>query len=74
MFERDVPDNFSVSNPRLYHAGQKGLFFNFMIFWKWIILSIIHGGTNYYVIVYVIFFHFIFKAHVTSYELKRPSR
>eukprot|EP00347_Sterkiella_histriomuscorum_P006239 403353535 len=54
MFERDVRDAISVKLPELYHAGQKGVHFNFKIFWKWIILSIIHGGGCYYMCVYLL--------------------
>ena len=52
MYERDVDDRKSIDNPVLYLAGQKGIYFSFGLFWKWIILSIIHGATSFYLIFY----------------------
>lgn len=53
MFERDVDDQISLKEPILYKAGQQKIYFNFKIFWKWILLSFIHGGACYYVTLYV---------------------
>lgn len=41
--ERDVPIKFSLMKPKLYEAGQKREYFSYLIFWKWIVLSIYHG-------------------------------
>lgn len=41
-FERDVmKESFKI--PQLYEMGQKRQYFSYMIFWKWILLSIYHG-------------------------------
>jgi phospholipid-translocating ATPase len=56
MFERDANDVVSLKHPTLYHAGQKKVYFNFRIFWKWMILSIFHGGASYYVSIFVSFY------------------
>ncbi len=48
-FEQDVDDRRSIENPRLYLAGQKKVYFNFKVFWKWVVLSIVHGVFCFYV-------------------------
>ena len=53
MFERDADDKLSMRSPILYQAGQKKIYFNFAIFWKWIALSILHGGATFYIVEYV---------------------
>ena len=53
MFERDVSPDVACKHPILYQAGQKKLYFNFGVFWKWIGLSIIHGAGGFYINVYV---------------------
>ena len=41
-FEKDVM-NETFNKPLLYEAGQKRQYFSYLIFWKWIVLSIYHG-------------------------------
>ena len=48
MFERDADDRVSMLEPILYQAGQKKVYFNFKIFWKWIAQSVVHGGGCFY--------------------------
>ena len=51
--EQDVNDQYVYWYPQVYRAGQKGVYFNFKVFWRWIILSIWHGSTCYFGTVYV---------------------
>ncbi len=53
MYERDADGAVSMMFPILYQAGQLKKYFNFKIFWKWMLLSIIHGGGCFYVSLYV---------------------
>lgn len=46
--ERDVTFEITKANPRLYEAGQKKEYFSFMIFWKWVALSLFHGVVIYF--------------------------
>lgn len=46
--ERDVTYEITVRNPQLYEAGQKKEYFSYMIFWKWVGLSIFHGIVIYF--------------------------
>lgn len=56
MFERDLDDANALQNPILYRAGQLKKYFNFKVFWKWIILSIFHGAGTFYFCGYVSIF------------------
>ncbi len=49
IFEQDVDDRRSILFPVLYRAGQKRVYFNFGVFWKWVFLSILHGIILFYV-------------------------
>ena len=60
MFERDADDMTAMHEPVLYQAGQRKVYFNFKIFWKWIAMSIIHGGASYYITIYVSLFQYSF--------------
>ncbi|CAI2370022.1 unnamed protein product [Moneuplotes crassus] len=46
--ERDVSSKKSERSPHLYSAGQKREYFSYLIFWKWILLSIYHGFIVYF--------------------------
>jgi len=50
--EQDVNDEYIYKYPTLYAAGQKGVYFGFKVFWRWIIFSIFHGVTVYFGTVY----------------------
>ena len=43
FFERDADYDFSLKNPILYIAGHKKVYFNFRVFWKYILMAYIHG-------------------------------
>lgn len=45
--EQDVNDEYIYKYPTLYAAGQKGIYFGFKVFWRWIFFSIWHGGIVY---------------------------
>mmetsp|Transcript_11443 Transcript_11443/g.10104 ORF Transcript_11443/g.10104 Transcript_11443/m.10104 type:complete len:263 (+) Transcript_11443:357-1145(+) len=45
--EKDVY-NKSMKVPQLYQMGQKGMYFSYLIFWKWVFLSIYHGIIIYF--------------------------
>ena len=51
--EQDVNDQYCYKYPMIYRAGQKGVYFNFKVFWRWIIFSIWHGAVCYFGTVYV---------------------
>jgi len=48
VFERDVSYEYSLKSPSLYGAGIKGVYFNFKIFWRWMLLALFHGWVSYY--------------------------
>lgn len=50
---QDVNDQYIYKYPTLYAAGQKGVYFSFKVFWKWIAFSMWHGTTVYFGTVYV---------------------
>lgn len=43
VFEQDVNPEYAYKFPVVYQAGTKRVYFNFAIFWRWIIFSIWHG-------------------------------
>jgi magnesium-transporting ATPase (P-type) len=47
MFERDLDDLQSLKYPQLYKAGHQRYYFNLGVFWRWVFLSMIHGGLCY---------------------------
>lgn len=51
--EQDVNDQFVYVYPQVYKAGQKGIYFNFKVFWRWIVFSVWHGAICYFGTVYV---------------------
>ena len=48
ILERDVSYRASMENPVLYKAGQIKHYFNFRIFWKWMLLALVHGTVTYF--------------------------
>jgi magnesium-transporting ATPase (P-type) len=48
IFERDADYEFSLKNPSLYEAGPKKVYFNFKVFWRYLIFSFIHGWFSYF--------------------------
>lgn len=48
VLEQDVNDEYIYKYPTLYKAGQKGVYFSFGIFWRWIIFSIWHGLVTFF--------------------------
>ena len=46
--EQDVNDQYVYWYPQVYKAGQKGVYFNFKVFWRWIIFSMWHGAICYF--------------------------
>ncbi|CDW75337.1 p-type atpase [Stylonychia lemnae] len=46
FLEKDINEHYSYQYPVIYKVGQLGLYFNFRVFWKWILLSIWHGVTG----------------------------
>lgn len=48
LLEKDVNDQYSYRYPVVYKAGQLGKYFNYKIFWKWIIIALIHGIISFY--------------------------
>lgn len=53
-FEQDADDKNSIEHPILYTIGQKGKYFNFTIFWKWIMLALFHGIVAFFLPTFVI--------------------
>lgn len=52
VFERDAGFDNSMKVPYLYQAGQKKFYFNYLAFWKWILLALWHGIVAYFVPMY----------------------
>ena len=48
VLERDVCAEYSMDHPILYRAGHVRHYFNFRIFWKWMIFAIWHGWVCFY--------------------------
>jgi magnesium-transporting ATPase (P-type) len=48
LLEKDVNYSYSFKYPEIYKAGQICYFFNYGIFWKWIILGFWHGAVCFY--------------------------
>lgn len=48
VFERDVDAKTSIMTPILYEAGPKAVYFNFRVFWKWMLLAVYHGWVCYF--------------------------
>ncbi len=46
--ERDVTEKWVDRYPVLYQAGQKRVYFSYLIFWKWVILAWFHGFSVYF--------------------------
>jgi len=52
IFERDADYDASLKNPVLYEAGPKKLYFNYGVFWRYIIFALIHGMICFNFVVY----------------------
>jgi magnesium-transporting ATPase (P-type) len=52
FYERDISPEYSVVNPKLYQAGHKNVYFNFKVFWEWILHAIFHGFVAFFVPVF----------------------
>jgi magnesium-transporting ATPase (P-type) len=48
FLEKDVNDHLSFRYSKIYQAGQLGKTFNFFVFWKWILMAILHGAVCFY--------------------------
>ena len=46
--EKDVNDHLSFRYSKIYQAGQLGKTFNFLVFWKWILMAMVHGAFCFY--------------------------
>ena len=51
-FEQDVNDQYVYAYPQVYRAGQKNVYFNIKVFWRWILMALWHGITAFYGAVY----------------------
>ena len=72
--EQDVNDQYVYWYPQVYRAGQKGVYFNLKVFWRWMFFSIWHGATCYFGTVYVSFTHsIIFKSNFSLLLFRRVS-
>lgn len=47
--EQDCTDKESLAFPILYAAGQRQVYFGYRQFWKWVVLSIVHGAVCFWV-------------------------
>ena len=52
-FEQDLNAEDSIKYPISYAAGQKGVYFTFKTFWKWVIYALIHGNICYWMCILV---------------------
>lgn len=48
LLEKDVNYHFTYRYPQIYKVGQLRLYFNYAVFWKWILMAIWHGAVCYY--------------------------
>lgn len=48
LLEKDVNFNYSFKYPQIYKSGQLCQFFNYGVFWKWILLGFWHGAVCYF--------------------------
>jgi phospholipid-transporting ATPase len=49
IMERDVDYDRSMAYPALYKAGHKKHYFNFKLFWKWMVVAIFHGSASFFI-------------------------
>jgi magnesium-transporting ATPase (P-type) len=49
VFDRDIPMRTLHREPRIYTLSQHGELFNVIIFWKWILLGLIHSLVIFYI-------------------------
>lgn len=48
IFDRDADYDTSLKTPSLYGAGPLKVYFNFRVFWKFMVFAIIHGWICYF--------------------------
>jgi phospholipid-transporting ATPase len=48
IFERDVEVDYAFKHPILYMAGPKKVYFNFKLFWTWILFAFLSGFVCYH--------------------------
>ena len=56
IFERSCSSESRMRYPVLYGSSQRGELFNYMVFWRWIFLSLAHSAIIFY-LTYAIFRH-----------------
>lgn len=49
VFEQDLDAATSLQYPVAYAAGQRNLYFNYRLFWRWILMAVYHGALCYWV-------------------------
>jgi magnesium-transporting ATPase (P-type) len=52
LLEKDVNFNYSFRFPEIYKSGQLCHYFNYGVFWRWILLGVWHGGVCFYLPMY----------------------
>ena len=52
IFERDADYDTSLKHPVLYEAGPKKVYFNYGVFWKYIVFALFHGMVCFHFVVY----------------------
>ena len=52
-------DEYVYKYPLVYSAGQKAAYFNFRVFWKWIVLSMWHGAVCFFGTIWVSILYFL---------------
>ena len=57
LLEKDCNEHYSFKYPEIYQAGQLGKYFNYGIFWKWIILALWHGLVCFYIPI-IVYYNF----------------
>jgi len=48
LLEKDVNFNYSFRFPEIYKSGQLCYYFNYGVFWRWILLGLWHGAVCFY--------------------------
>ena len=50
ILERDCNYERSLAFPALYKAGHKKYYFNFKLFWAWMLTALVHGSLTFFVV------------------------
>jgi phospholipid-transporting ATPase len=69
LLEKDVNYHFTYRYPQIYKAGQLRLHFNYMVFWKWIILAVWHGVVCYFLPIIVIIQSFLINFRQMTFRV-----